>query len=69
LARYDGRSIRHVKDALKSDPDSLEYWEAVLCREGLSMSRGKTGRLSYHAPDKLAHIAARRAGVEPDSGL
>jgi hypothetical protein len=60
VARYDGRSTRRNKKA--STVDSQEYWENILRREGLSMSRGRHARLSYKAPDALARIASVRAG-------
>lgn len=43
-SRYNKRTSRDDLSTL--DPNSPEYWEAVLKREGLGMQRGK-GHLRY----------------------
>lgn len=55
MARY--RKPRKQIDLSKLKQDSQEYWEEVLKREGLSMSRGKypmrlTYAWNYHDSDK-----------------
>lgn len=66
MSRYDRRSSK--KDLRKLDPNSQEYWDEVLAREGLSMERGNNRhRLTYVGDSQdLAHIVdaqmSERAG-------
>ena len=51
---------RDHKDLRTLDPNSPEYWEEILRREGLSMSRGLSRKLSYRGTSSdLAVIAER----------
>ena len=54
------RLRRRKKDLRKIDPESAEYWNEVLRREGLSMSAGADTRLTYAGSDQdLQKIEAR----------
>ena len=44
---------RYNKNLSELDPDSPEYWDEVLAREGLSMNRGRnTSKLLYSGDTK-----------------
>lgn len=41
------RKDRYRKDLRGTDPQSAEYWEEILRRDGLTMRAGESKRLSY----------------------
>lgn len=49
-SRYNKKVAR--KDPDKLDPETVEYWEAILKREGLGMQRGKSRKLVYGHEDQ-----------------
>jgi hypothetical protein len=48
-SRYNKRVAQ--KDP-EGDPESQQYWEAILKREGLGMQRGKSKKLVYGHEDQ-----------------
>lgn len=58
---------RFRKDLRRLDPNSQEYWEEILRREGLSMSRGIDRRLSY-ASQEMDTILQIKAEEELTGG-
>ena len=49
-SRYNKRVAQ--KDPENLDPESKQYWEAILKREGLGMQRGKSKKLVYGHEDQ-----------------
>lgn len=47
---------RYRKDLRTLDPESAEYWEELLRRDGLSMSAGRDKHLIYKDPEDVDRI-------------
>ena len=64
---------RYNKNLFDLDQNSLEYWDEVLTREGLSMNRGRNTSTLIHAGDakdleKVESVKAADLACGPGGG-